>query len=369
MKLDFMLNEYLDRTFEYNDLPGLAIGVKAGDLVYTGARGWADHPSRAPLTTRHVFHFASVSKLFVAAAVARLAEQNKIALDGSLLEQLPWFKPRDERCAHITVRQLVTHKAGLPDVKSYDWDRPETDAGALKRYLLSDGVSGMTLLSEPSDTAPFQYSNIGYEILGALIAEASEQTFEDFISEHFFVPAGMVDSTFLTFLRAPEGRRPGGERWTANLASADPRPNAADVLEARFPRLAMPHAKNAANDLARLNVYPYTRQHAPSSTLTSTLADITRWGDVFLSGENRGSTDSTGTRLLPHAVEDKFFGWFKDECRGSTLYGHEGTDDGFRSSFWLCPERDIQITVLSNVSKAPVKKINRQLFEQIVVKF
>ena len=48
------------------------------------------------------------------------------------------------------------------------------------------------------------------------------------------------------------------------------------------------------------------------------------------------------------------------------LLGHEGTDDGFRASFWICPELDLVTVVLSNLSGAPVKRINKRLFDTLV---
>ncbi len=63
-------------------------------------------------------------------------------------------------------------------------------------------------------------------------------------------------------------------------------------------------------------------------------------------------------------------GWFmREQNKGPQVYrlcGHEGTDDGFRASFWMCPDLDIVTVVLSNLSGAPVKRINKKLFDSIV---
>jgi CubicO group peptidase (beta-lactamase class C family) len=70
--------------------------------------------------------------------------------------------------------------------------------------------------------------------------------------------------------------------------------------------------------------------------------------------------------LVPNNGEHIGLSWFIREQRSFVLYGHEGTDDGFRASFWICPQLDVQITVMSNLSGAPVKKINKQLFELLM---
>ena len=70
----------------------------------------------------------------------------------------------------------------------------------------------------------------------------------------------------------------------------------------------------------------------------------------------------------------KHIGWFMREqtvtsddgtFRTYHLCGHEGTDDGFRASFWICPELDMVTVVLSNLSGAPVKRISKKLFDRI----
>ena len=58
-------------------------------------------------------------------------------------------------------------------------------------------------------------------------------------------------------------------------------------------------------------------------------------------------------------------GWFMRQQDGYTFTGHEGTDDGFRASFWICREAEAAIVVLSNITGAPVKKMNKNLFKEI----
>jgi CubicO group peptidase (beta-lactamase class C family) len=92
-----------------------------------------------------------------------------------------------------------------------------------------------------------------------------------------------------------------------------------------------------------------------------------RFGKAHLTGELL-SQKSYERALAPYALvpnngEHIGLAWFIREQEGYRLYGHEGTDDGFRASFWICPQLDVQITVMSNLSGAPVKKINKQLFE------
>ena len=68
---------------------------------------------------------------------------------------------------------------------------------------------------------------------------------------------------------------------------------------------------------------------------------------------------------MPNNGEKICLSWFAREQNGAVLYGHEGSDDGFRSSLWLCPDLDAYVILCANISDAPLKKISKQIFGEI----
>ena len=347
------LDKFLEETLFYQDLPGLAVGITAGEkspshlkgLNYKGTAGFKDFLTREPLKPEHIFHMASVTKLFVGTAVMQLVSAEKLSLGTKAVDVLPWLTMQDERLNDIALIHLLTHTAGLGDVEDYGWDRPETDGGALRRYLESEEVTRSRLLWAPG-SGKFQYSNMGYEMLGSIIAEASGMSFEEYVAAHIFKPLGMLDSTLLTH------ERTGGSLQLEDLSKAG---------------LAMPHTKDKNNHITLEEHYPYNRAHGPSSTLTTNLFDMEKWARANL---NKALlTKETHEEMwkpyaeVPGNGEEIGISWFIRRQNGYTLYGHEGNDDGFRASFWICPELDLHIVVASNLSKAPVKKINKSVFD------
>lgn len=154
-------------------IPGFAIGVIQDDrLVYThgfGVKNLAHN--RDPVTPRSLFHMASITKTFVATSMMQLVEAGKINLDSPVVQYLPYFRLADDRYQTITVRQMVTHTSGMPDVQDYEWDKPQYDDGALERYVRS--LSNQKLIFAPG--TDFRYSNMAFEVLGDLIATARER--------------------------------------------------------------------------------------------------------------------------------------------------------------------------------------------------
>lgn len=339
------LDEFLNKALVNYDLPGLAVGVRmGGGFVYRGAVGYRDFMDKKPLRAEDIFHMASVTKLFVGTSILQLWERGLIDLEGLLTDYLPWFEMKDERFREITIRQLLSHTSGMPDVKDYRWNCPEIDEGALERYVRSPEVRDEWLLWAPSE-GRFSYSNIGYEILGTVIASVSGMTFDDYVRKHIFEPLGMKDSTLLSFERGIYGEEGPDEN------------------------LCTPHEKDGEKKIVRSPQFPYNRAHGPSSTLTSNMLDLERWGEAHLTHrllkEETYGIAWEKQALVPNNGEHICLSWFCREQNGFTLYGHEGTDDGFRASFWLCPELRLSITVCSNISGAPVKKVGKQVFDLI----
>lgn len=388
-------NDFLDEIMNLNDLPGLEVGVSIGGdapgqapeepFEFLGVRGYRDYAARTPLEPDDIFHCASVSKLFTSSAIMLLVEAGVLHLEDRLCDILPGLHIADKRYGDIRLWNMLTHTSGLGDVDDYHWYDCETDGDSLRRYVYeSEEVLGQPMLWEPqmqpvSDAeAPtqtrFRYSNIAYEILGQIVSEYSgcmpgagrRLSYEDFIAEYLLKSAGMDNSTMKTFERTN----------LADFAAKD------CSLPAH---MAYPHEKKSDRSIGPVKYYPYTRQHAPSSTLTSNLRDLLRWGNAHLASSRSADgpllkPDMYQTiwqeyAVVPNNGEKMGLGWFMREQTVSAgdgtqhtyrLFGHEGTDDGFRASFWICPELDMVTVVLSNLSGAPVKRINKKLFDTIV---
>ena len=361
-------NRFLDETMNLNDLPGLAIGVSIGGKEFIGVRGYRDYFACVPLQEDDIFHCASVSKLFTSSAIMKLVEAGALNLEDRLCDLLPDLRIADKRFKKIRLWNMLTHTSGLGDVSDYHWYDFETAEDSLHHYVYESAeVLGQPMLWDPQETpeyrmpqepqkSRFRYSNVAYEILGQIVTEYSDRmpdaegrlSYEDFVARYLLIPSDMPDSTMKTF-------------------------------ERDLNHITQPYEKMADRSIGPVEYYPYTRQHAPSSTLTSNVRDLLCWGRAHLVsslGDGPlllGETYETIWRdyaTVPNNGEKMGIGWFMrgQAVNGHTfrLFGHEGTDDGFRASFWICPELDLVTVVLSNLSGAPVKKINKKFFASIV---
>ncbi len=350
----------------YQDLSGLALGVYVGknsslpygEVHFEGAKGYQNIENKAPLKESHVFHSASVSKLFTGLSILLLQEKGLLNLSDKLLEILPWVEIEDRRVEGVTIEQMLTHTSGLGDVDGYAWESPRVDSGALKHYCQSDEVRKKPLLWNPGEGG-FAYSNIAYELLGCVIKGKSGLSFEDYVMENIFKPLGMENSNLNTFNRSHKVL--GGDPENPECVKA-----CLDLEVLASLGLALPHYKDETKHIRLQSYYPYNREHGPSSTLTTNVGDLIKFGkSIFYGGvlpKEIMEMALSPHELVPNNGEHIGYSWFIREQEGYTLYGHEGNDDGFRSSFWICPQLETCVVVLSNLNKAPVKKINRQVF-------
>ena len=333
-------DKLIEEGLKEDPLSGIAVGVvRDGKLIY--ARGFGvmtiEHPDRK-VTPQTLFHMASITKTFVATSIMQLWEQGKIDLDAPVTKYVTYFRIDDPRYKSITVRQMLTHSSGMPDVEDYQWNKPQYDDGALERYVRSLGDQKLKLLFDPG--SGMAYSNMAYEVLGDLVAKVSGETFEDYVEEHILKPLKMSSSTLLIKKANP-----------ALLADGYMRKRGGDYASLRH-----------------VNAYPYNRIHTPSSDLMSSVGDMARYAMANL---NHGELDgarilkpSTYKLMWKPAVDVEFchenhtqcrkpgakvgISWFLEDRDGMSVVAHSGGDDGFMTDLVLIPGSRMALVLMAN---------------------
>lgn len=189
------LDRYVDTlTSEY---PGLRYGVvDAQGPIYGRSAGYRALNAGRPITDRTEMPGFSLSKLFTSLVVVQLAEQGQVDLDAELRSYLDWLPYPG------TVRHVLSHSAGLPDViwGTFYIHFPETHSQLNRAALLREVVTANEPRREPGEQAA--YTNLAYALLGALIEERTGLSYEDAVQQRVFEPLGMAGATFDPFAAA-----------------------------------------------------------------------------------------------------------------------------------------------------------------------
>lgn len=178
---------------------GVQVSVfKNGEVRYSNAAGFANYENKEPLTPKHKIRYASVSKLFVALGVQKLAEQGKIKLNDPASKYLGFdLTNPNYPDVTITVSDLMNHLSSVRDASNYSMPYPgkisEFFAPGSEHY--ADGghwADNKSKLQTPGEF--FNYSNLGYGLLGTVIENVTGERFDQWIRANVLKPLGITGS-------------------------------------------------------------------------------------------------------------------------------------------------------------------------------
>lgn len=177
-----LIDKYLSQLTADKNFSGGLLIVKDREMIFNKGYGWANREKKIPFISSTLASMGSITKLFTAAAIMKLTEQNKLSVDDPLRKFFPTV-PGDK--AGITIHQLLTHSSGFHEFLKEDggdYEKIET-AGFLKRAF------DEPLAFTPGEKAV--YTNVGMSILGIIIEHVSGMDYEDFLIQNLFKPVGI----------------------------------------------------------------------------------------------------------------------------------------------------------------------------------
>jgi CubicO group peptidase (beta-lactamase class C family) len=151
-----------------------------------GYAGWENREHQVPADPKALFKIASISKLYVAVAVAKLVDDKRLSLDKTLADYLPELVGRIENADEITLRMLVRHRSGIPnftDTPGY-WENPPQD----NRETLE------LVLDKPGNFEPgkkFSYSNTNYLLIGEILDKTLGYSHHQYVKKEILMPLGL----------------------------------------------------------------------------------------------------------------------------------------------------------------------------------
>ncbi len=309
---------------------GMAVGVvRDGGLEFFLGHGLADIASNTPITQDTVFRIASITKTFTAIAVMQLWERGLVDLDAPANDYLRAFKliPAKEGFRPATVRHLLTHTSGLPEMvqapRSIMYVFGESfNLGQRLPGLAEYYRGGLRLRAEPGTR--FTYTDHGFATLGQIVEDVSGEPLDRYFREHIFEPLGMADTDLLR-----------SEKISSHLATGY-------NLGARGPK--------AVTDRQWVT--------AAASSIYSSPRDMARYVAALLGG----GANEHGSVLKPATLASMFETHYQPDPRvpgiglafsrfnlgGHLAVEHEGILPGFNSDIFLAPDDGVGVMAFTN---------------------
>jgi CubicO group peptidase (beta-lactamase class C family) len=177
--------EALDHKFD-----GIIVYVdQAGKPPEFYAAGWHDRVNKIPADPHALFKIASITKLYVAVATAKLVKAERLSLDKTLAEYFPELLGRIENAEKITLRMMLQHRSGIPNFVDHPnyWSNPPKNKQETLNYALD----------LPADFAPgegYGYSNTNYMLISDLIDKVVGYQHQQYIKEQILIPLGLKNT-------------------------------------------------------------------------------------------------------------------------------------------------------------------------------
>jgi CubicO group peptidase (beta-lactamase class C family) len=322
-------------------VPGLVYGIVVdGEAVHVQGLGVQDTASATPVNADTLFRIASMSKAFTALAILKLRDEGKLSLEVPADTYLPeiraWTYPTTDS-PKITVRNLLTHSSGF--VEDNPWgDRQQVMAEADFTTLLKDGVA-----FAQSPGLGMEYSNLGYAMLGRIIANVSGSRYQDYIHRELLLPLGMTSTGYDVFA-SPAARRALGYSWRNDLWIRQP-----DMKDGAFG--AMGGIETSANDYAKwvaalLAAWPARDGNEAGPVRRATIREI-------VTGNNLASGQMRSAAVGPPCRQAAAYGmaWrVIDDCDLGRVVTHSGGYPGYGSIVMLLPDKGVGIFAMANLT-------------------
>jgi CubicO group peptidase (beta-lactamase class C family) len=342
---------------EAHHFPGYAFGIVIdGELAYKSAGGYANLEEKIPATTASFFRIASMSKSFTSLAILHLRDQGKLRLDDPVEKYIPQMKGKGltKDAPKITIRHLMSHSAGFPEDNPWG-DRQLADTEKDLEILISKGLS---FSNTPG--VQYEYSNLGFAMLGYIIHKASGMYYSDYIKKYILLPLGMKGTTY-EYAEIPKEKFAVGyryiyEKWRKETPLHDGIYGSMGGMITsidQFGKYVAMHV-GAWPERNDKEGYPVKRSsiremHDPARFITL----------------NPNFQLPNGKQITMTSSYAYGLNWMRD-TRGVVSIGHSGGLPGYGSNWRFLPEYGIGVIFFGNVTYAPTSVMNVQVIDTLI---
>jgi CubicO group peptidase (beta-lactamase class C family)/D-alanyl-D-alanine dipeptidase len=319
------LEQLIDHEMKDKGLPAVSIAiVDDQDIVWSKGFGFADPEKKIAATANTVYRVGSVSKLFTDIGVMQLVERGAINLDAPVTTYLSDFKPKNPFNVPITLRHLMSHRAGLvrePPVGHYFDNRAPSLADTVK------SLNDTGLVYAPGTRT--KYSNAGIAVVGRVLEVMAKRPFVDALQTNVIAPMGLQRSAFV------------------------PTP-------AILPNLAKAYMWTYFGK--QMDAPTFQLGIAPAGSMYSTVTDLARFMSILFA---RGAGPN-GAVLKPETLEAMWLpqfapvgarqgfglGFNVSELQGQRRIGHNGAVYGFATNLQMFPDAKLGVALVTTLDGA-----------------
>ncbi|MDQ3802440.1 MAG: serine hydrolase [Acidobacteriota bacterium] len=318
---------------------GVVLVARGERVIFHRAYGMAEKGFGVANRPDTKFNLGSMNKMFTGVAVAQLVEAGKLSFQDTVAKLLPEY-PNRQAAEKITVHHLLTHTSGLGDF----FDHPEFRPHRQRYRNPSDYFrlfADRPLRFEPGSR--FGYSNAGFVVLGAIMEKVSGRNYFDYVREHIYKPAGMLDSDSYELTEVVPNLAVGYGRFEDDPLGVDPR---------------------------RSNIAFLPWKGSPAGGGYSTAPDLLKFAQALRRGHKLLSAKMTElitaakTPMTGAARPGQYgYGFVVENLSGKEVRGHGGggANSGINSDMRIFWDGSYTVIVMSNYDAPAADELNHKI--------
>lgn len=352
--IDKLYREYAEK----NHFPGIVFGlVVDGTLVHAAGAGFTDVSRKTAATPTSLFRIASMSKSVTNMAILKLRDEGKLRLDDPVQQYIPDMAKMTYLTADsplITIRHLMTHTAGFPEDNPWG-DRQLDDSDADLMKLIKGDLSNSN-----APGVSYEYSNLGFAMLGAIITKVSGTQYQRYITDNILKPLGMTHTVW-EYTEVPANLLAQGYRWEDNQWKEE-----ALLHDGSYG--AMGGLITSVEDFSKYMAYHQAAWPPRSDTdagpvKRSSVREMQQpWTFNFLNPQFKYPSGRTCAMTSSYAYGLR---WSRD-CDGRVYVGHTGGLPGFGSQWWVMPDYGIGVVACGNLTYAGMGNANWAVLDTLI---
>lgn len=326
------------------DAVGLSVAVvKKGKPVFATALGVKDLETREPLKSTDLFRIASISKSFTATAILQLEEAGRLSLNDDIA-QYTGFRVRNPKFPDIpvTLEMMLSHTSSLNDSQGY------FELGVLNP---SQNPGWAKSFNDYAPGAGYQYCNLNFNILGAVVEKASGERFDNYVYEHILKPLGLY-----------AGYRVGALDSTRFAKLYNYEQGYKESPAAYHPRTA---------EIRQYQPGVSTPVFSPTGGMKISAPDLARYMAMHMNygklGKKRILSKKSAKRMQTPVRQGYGLALLKTEklIPGVELVGHTGSAYGLYSSMFFHPGKKYGIVAITNGCKDCAGGAHNKLLQEV----
>ncbi|MBN2611079.1 MAG: beta-lactamase family protein [Bacteroidales bacterium] len=355
MKMNAIDHELI-KQIEKHKTPALHYIIFNKDsILYRFKKGFSDVKNEKPIDENTKFNAFSITKTFTALAILQLEEQGKLGIDKPVKDYLPDFRYSSD----ITIKQLLTHSAGIPNPVPLSWIHSAEEHSIFDSRTFFNQVFEKHNKSRSKPNERFAYSNLGYVILGQLIEKISGQKYEDYIVMNVLTPLNISqDNLGFEILNTKEYARGYHKKsGISNLVLG------LFINKSKF--MGKPEGKWKPFRYYYVNGASYGGLIGTPDALVAYLREFLQPEGELISGLSK---EKLFTENI--TVSGKHTGmcmaWFKGRLGNEDYYTHAGGGGGFYCEIRLYPGKNIGSVIMFNRSGMKDERFLDRLDKHII---